>query len=246
MSKYNSIKTSLMSVITIITDLKLNEIECNGPSINIEAPTLLVFHHSARLRLRVRDILRFTAWNVLEAATEGTAIRVISEHGVSLVLMSIGTPIIDDIATIAPIRTRNIKTRSVPIIAVASQIRNDPERHARSLGMDGAITMPCSPSQLLATVESWRPSPHSGDALAATFGATRAAGLLDAFHDELAIALASLDARTPYRSIAHRVAGSAGILGFREIHATWLALSEGDVSALEPARRAARKVTATR
>jgi CheY-like chemotaxis protein len=246
MTKDNSIKTSLMCEITTVTDHDLNEIEYKYRSINIEAPTLLVFHHSARLRLRVRDILRSTAWKVVEATTEGEAIRVISDHGVSLVLMSMGTPIINDMAAIVPIRTRNTKTRSVPIVAVVSRTTVDPERYARSLGMDGAITMPCAPSQLLATVESWRPSAHSGEALAATFGATQVAALLDAFHDELATALASLDTRTPYRSIAHRVAGSAGILGFREIHATWLALSEGDESALGPARRAARKVAATR
>jgi CheY-like chemotaxis protein len=215
-------------------------------STEMKMPSLLVFHHSAALRLRVRDILQSSGWNVVEAATESTAIRVISDHDISLVLMTVGAPVIYETARIAPIRTRNIKTRSVPIIAIIARITDDPWRYARSLGFDGAIAMPCVPTQLLVAVESWRPSPPVGERLAATFGAAEAAELLNEFHDELAIAIASLDAGTHQHMIAHRIAGSAGILGFRDIHSTWLALSEGDESALEPARRAARKVAATR
>jgi CheY-like chemotaxis protein len=215
-------------------------------STEMATPNLLVFHHSTKLRQRVRDILAPSGWNVVEAATESTAIRVISDHSIALVLMTIGAPVVYETAKIAPIRTRNVKTRSVPIIAIIARITDDPCRYARSLGFDGAIAMPCVPTQLLVAVESWRPSPPVGERLAATFGAAEAAELLNEFHDELAIAVASLDAGTHQHMIAHRIAGSAGILGFRDIHATWLAVSEGDESALEPARRAARKVAAAR
>lgn len=82
------------------------------------------------------------------------------------------------------------------------------------------------------------------DRLEGVFGAEPIRSLCAGLVETLEQALAALD-RGEAAGIAHRVAGSAGTLGFASTSRAWQAVSEGDRSADEAARTETRRALST-
>jgi CheY-like chemotaxis protein len=161
----------------------------------------------------------------------------------TLVLMDIQMPRMDGFAAAAAIRAGGGPEAMVPIIAYTALHGPAFEAKMRAAGIDGHMRKPCTQEALIALVERWgiTSASHPGARLGAIFGEEEIAGLLARFRERLAAVLEASADPVMARADAHGIAGIAGTLGFSDLHAHWLALSEGDDSALERARAESRK-----
>lgn len=188
-------------------------------------PVILIADDDDANRVFVANMLTRVGWDVVEAVDGDDAIASAVRVVPDLVVMDIDMPRLDGWAATTVIRTAAPPLSSVPILAYTVTPFTTAEIVAR--GMDGRLPKPCAPDELLAAIERWRPSGigASVDRLAAVFGRDQMASLIIRFRDQLTEALAALDggaADVP----AHRIAGVAGTLGFADVSASWLALTE--------------------
>lgn len=201
-------------------------------------PVLVVDDEEAN-RLFVRRCVEATGRLVVEAADGADALDVARREAPSLVIMDIDMPRCDGFEAARRLRESPPPIAGVPILVYSATALSDAEIGGR--GMDGRIPKPCTPDQLLAAIEPWLLDGQMAGAqrLAAIFGKDELDRLLLGLREQLATALDGMnDAGVP--GTAHRIAGVAGTLGFADVSASWLALSEGDESARDRARRDAR------
>jgi hypothetical protein len=139
----------------------------------------------------------------------------------------------------APARLRAIADAPfLPVLALAPD--GWAERHDwRSLGYDGTIVCGAPDDTIAQALADWDRAATlmTLDRLEASFGAEMVS-LVERF----AAMLASVrDERDPavLASMAHRVAGIAGTLGFAALGQLWLRFSEGEAGLADSARRAA-------
>lgn len=206
-------------------------------------PAVLVVDDKEIQRRRVARSLTRAGWHVVEAGDGREAVAAAKAGGLALVLIEVELPDIDGFATTAAIRALDGARGQVPILALTATPVGDGGRRFRDAAIDGYVVRPGKPRALADAVEAWRPSaaPLPARRLGALLGEAELSSLLERFRASVAEALARLDEPDERGALAHRLAGLAGTLGFEEICATWLALSEGHGSALERARLAARK-----
>jgi CheY-like chemotaxis protein len=209
----------------------------------LDEPFILVVDDEPANRALAAGILVAAGWRVHEAENGDTAVAAAREHRYDLILMDIQMPGHDGFDTARTIRSGNGPGASVPILAFTAVPPGDTIAHARAAGMDGHISKPFTPEDLLAATDPWRPdgTPSPAASLAAIFGAAEIARLLDRFRTQLAEALAAEESPAGRKARAHKIAGISGTLGFAEVSRLWLAVSEGDASAWEDARIAARR-----
>ena len=207
-----------------------------------DLPAVLVVDDEAVQRAWVALALSRAGWRVVEAGDGDEAVEVARAGGLALVLMDVHLPGIDGLAVTAAIRALEGAPGAVPVVAFTATPVADGGAHFRRGGMDGFIVKPSRPRALAEAIECWRPSgtPLPALRLEPLIGAAELRALLGRFRTSLAESLAALDEPDGRRERAHRLAGLSGTLGFEEISASWLALSEGDTSAIEAARRSAR------
>jgi CheY-like chemotaxis protein len=208
-----------------------------------DAPKILVVDDEPIHVRFAQAVLSPIGWDVKDAPDGAGGVAAILAGGHALVLMDIQMPALNGIDATIQVRTAGKPASTVPILAFTALRQPDMIARFRAAGMDGYLAKPCTPDALRAAVAPWWPEDvaHPGDRLAEIFGAAEIAGLLGSFRDHLAEALAMLDNEEGRAERAHRMGGLAGTLGFQDVSTSWLALSEGDVAALEPSRIAARK-----
>lgn len=198
------------------------------------------FH--AHRRRRVEALAR-AGWRVAVAVDAATGLAVIADGRPALILLDPALPGPGGTALLPAIRGG--AGGAVPVIALA-----DGETAAvgpwQRDGYDDVLARSCSDAALVAMARRWREAglPPATRRLARTFGDAAIARMLDGLAVQLATAIAAID-RGEAAGIAHQIAGTAGTLGFAELGAAWLALSHGDDSMRQPARRAARRTIAT-
>lgn len=109
------------------------------------------------------------------------------------------------------------------------------------VGFDDHVPVTAGPACFAAIVQRWQPVPLSvaTQRLVDVFGADAISPMLDSLADMLNVALRGLDDPDAV-AVAHRVAGTAGTLGFAELSRGWLAISEGDWSDTLSLRRTTR------
>ncbi|MDP1025789.1 hypothetical protein Q5H91_01045 [Sphingomonas sp. KR1UV-12] len=105
-------------------------------------------------------------------------------------------------------------------------------------GYDDGLVKPFTPAAIAALARRWRPDDPSAvlGRLEAALGRAEIAAMTAKLREQLRAAL-----ETGGRAEAHRIAGIAGMLGFAELGAAWLAVADGAVDALPPARIATRR-----
>lgn len=205
-------------------------------------PRLLIVDDEPVHRAFATIVLGSVGWTVDEAEDGATALRAIAATRYDLVLLDIGLPDEDGLGIARTIREDQAIDPSVPILAFTSLNADAVARRAEAVGMDGYIAKPISAAELIERVSPWWPQPTSPTQmrLAAAFGAREMAALNNSFRAQLDDALERID-EPGIVALAHRIAGVAGTLGFMDVHATWLALSEGRDGARNRAAAAARR-----
>lgn len=200
---------------------------------------MLVVDDEEANRLFVRRCLEATGRAVIEAADGIEAVEAARQALPSLVIMDIDMPRCDGFAATVALRGSPSPLSAVPILVYSATALPDAEVVHR--GMDGRIPKPCTTDQLIAAVEPWLHDDQMDGArrLAGIFGDAELARLIAGLRTQLASAVEEM-AEVSIPSTAHRVAGVAGTLGFADVSASWLALSEGDEGAHDRARRDAR------
>ncbi len=189
--------------------------------------------------------LSAAGWRVDRADSGEAAIAVARDRRYALILMDLQMPGMDGFEAARAIRSGGASA-ATPILAFTARRQADIAGPLRASGMDGHVAKPFAPEPLSAAVAPWRPddTPPPAANLAAIFGAAEIAALLNGLRLQLEDALAADDDDATRRGQAHRLAGIAGTLGFPELSALWLAVSEGDDTACPAARISARKALA--
>lgn len=197
-------------------------------------PSLLVAHPDPDFRRWAEATLSAAGWRVESAGDGPAAVEAVRAGDHALVLLDLQLVVLDGRAAATAIRGCGLGVASVPILALASGPAGD-------AGIDDQLPKPCTAAALIDAVEAWRPlHAHPSSRLAALLGSEELTRLVGRFRMQLAEALETLGSAPDVRH-AHRLAGLAGMLGFSDVYAAWLALSEGDDSAVKPARQAVRK-----
>ena len=100
------------------------------------APKVLIVEDQAPMRAALRDflILSFPAWQVLEAADGGTAMKVFTEHRPSLVLMDVCLPETNGIKP-----PRRIKAIAPETVVVVMSIQNGAHIVEQALAAGAAV-----------------------------------------------------------------------------------------------------------
>ena len=101
---------------------------------------LIVEDNEKNLKL-VRDVLRHTGYQTIEAGTGEDGIRLAKERGPALILMDIQLPGIDGIAALGQLRA-DPATRAIPVIAVTASAMTQDRKKIMAAGFDGYQTKP--------------------------------------------------------------------------------------------------------
>jgi two-component system cell cycle response regulator DivK len=101
---------------------------------------LIVEDNEKNLKL-VRDVLRHTGYQTIEAGTGEDGVRLAKERGPALVLMDIQLPGIDGITALGQLRA-DPATRAIPVIAVTASAMTQDRKKIMAAGFDGYQTKP--------------------------------------------------------------------------------------------------------
>jgi CheY-like chemotaxis protein len=101
---------------------------------------LIVEDNEKNLKL-VRDVLRHTGYQTIEAGTGEDGIRLAKERGPALILMDIQLPGIDGITALGLLRA-DPATRAIPVIAVTASAMTQDRKKILAAGFDGYQTKP--------------------------------------------------------------------------------------------------------
>ena len=101
---------------------------------------LIVEDNEKNLKL-VRDVLRHTGYQTIEAGTGEDGIRLAKERGPALILMDIQLPGIDGITALGQLRA-DPATRAIPVIAVTASAMTQDRKKIMAAGFDGYQTKP--------------------------------------------------------------------------------------------------------
>jgi two-component system cell cycle response regulator DivK len=106
------------------------------------ARILVVEDNPKNLKL-VRDVLRFSGYDVVEATTGEDGVRVAREASPDLILMDLQLPGIDGAETLRRIRA-DASGRWVPVVAVTAFAMPEDRSSAFDSGFDGYVEKPIS------------------------------------------------------------------------------------------------------
>jgi two-component system, cell cycle response regulator DivK len=101
---------------------------------------LIVEDNEKNLKL-VRDVLRHTGYQTIEAGTGEEGIRLAKERGPALILMDIQLPGMDGITALGQLRA-DPATRAIPVIAVTASAMTQDRKKIMAAGFDGYQTKP--------------------------------------------------------------------------------------------------------
>ena len=101
---------------------------------------LIVEDNEKNLKL-VRDVLRHTGYQTIEAGTGEDGIRLAKERSPALILMDIQLPGMDGITALGQLRA-DPATRAIPVIAVTASAMTQDRKKILAAGFDGYQTKP--------------------------------------------------------------------------------------------------------
>ena len=101
---------------------------------------LIVEDNEKNLKL-VRDVLRHTGYQTIEAGTGEDGVRLAKERRPALILMDIQLPGIDGITALGQLRA-DPATRAIPVMAVTASAMTQDRKKIMAAGFDGYQTKP--------------------------------------------------------------------------------------------------------
>ncbi len=114
--------------------------------------TVLIVDDFEDNRAMYAEFLRYSGFEVIEAADGLEAVEKATSSLPDLVVMDLSLPVLDGWEA-----TRRLKgdprTRHIPVVALTGHALEGHSQGAREAGCDGFLAKPCLPETLLATVE---------------------------------------------------------------------------------------------
>jgi two-component system cell cycle response regulator DivK len=101
---------------------------------------LVVEDNPKNLKL-VRDVLRYSGYEVIEATSGEDGVRLAGEESPDLILMDLQLPGIDGVEALRQIRA-SATGRGVPVVAVTAFAMNDDRERAFDSGFTGYVEKP--------------------------------------------------------------------------------------------------------
>lgn len=102
---------------------------------------VLIVEDNARSLKLVRDLLRASGFETLEALTGEQAIALAQVHRPDLVLLDVQLPDLDGVAVLKRLRTRPA-TAAIRIVALTAYAMNEDRDRFLSMGFDGYLSKP--------------------------------------------------------------------------------------------------------
>ena len=167
-------------------------------------------------------------FTVRSCPTGEDAVAAAAEWSPDLILLDVMMPGMDGPTTLAHLR-KSPRTNEIPVIFMTARAQPRELEHFRALGAQGAILKPFDPLTLAASVRSHMRAPSVRLAgPRARFLKHARVDVIELTCDRFALtvekdAAAALES---IRSIAHRLAGSGGIVGYRAIGKIAFALEQ--------------------
>jgi len=112
---------------------------------------LLVEDNEKNMKL-LRDVLRATGYETLEATTAGRALELATQHVPALVLMDVRLPDMDGMEALDRLRLDE-RTASIRVLAVTAEAMKEDRERFTEAGFDGYLSKPIDVDELLAMVE---------------------------------------------------------------------------------------------
>ena len=118
--------------------------------------TILYVEDNEPNRMIVRDLLKRTSYNLIEAHDGEAGVAMALEHVPDLILMDIQLPKISGMEAMRRIRT-NPATAQTPIIAITSFALSGDDQKAKEAGATAYLAKPYSPFDLLKLIRKLLP-----------------------------------------------------------------------------------------
>jgi two-component system, cell cycle response regulator DivK len=122
----------------------------------MSAPTILYVEDNEANRMIVRDLLKRTKYQLVEAYDGEAGVAKALEVRPGLILMDIQLPSISGLEAIRRLRA-NAATAATPIIAITSFALSGDEQKAKAAGATAYLAKPYSPFDLLKLVRQFLP-----------------------------------------------------------------------------------------
>jgi two-component system cell cycle response regulator DivK len=115
------------------------------------AGTVLVVEDNEKNMKLIREVLRASGYETLEAVTGEEAIAVALAHRPALVLMDQQLPGIDGTEALARLRSDE-RTAAIPVVAITAQAMHRDRERFLDAGFDGYLSKPIDILELVALV----------------------------------------------------------------------------------------------
>jgi two-component system cell cycle response regulator DivK len=113
----------------------------------MSAGRILVVEDNPKNLKLVRDVLRFSGYEVIEATSGEDGVRLAASEEPDLILMDLQLPGIDGAEALRRIRAGE-RSRDVPVVAVTAFAMDDDREHAFASGFTGYVEKPISVRRL--------------------------------------------------------------------------------------------------
>ena len=118
--------------------------------------TILYVEDNEPNRMIVRDLLKRTSYNLIEAHDGEAGVAMALEHAPDLILMDIQLPKISGMDAMRQLRAK-AATASTPIVAITSFALSGDDQKAREAGATAYLAKPYSPFDLLKLIRKLLP-----------------------------------------------------------------------------------------
>ncbi|WP_378942374.1 ATP-binding protein [Paracoccus sp. R86501] len=218
------------------------------PSARHDGSAILLVEDNEINRLVAREMLKASGCTVTEAVDGLAGVEQAARQRYDLILMDISMPRLNGVDAAGQIRRAQGPNATTPIIALTAHALPDELARFRAAGMDDALIKPLDRAMLMSILERHLPDAPpaetaSGAELTDLLGADAAADLRDRVRRELTEGLTCL-AEAPARMspddlarLAHKMAGSAAVIGWRDIRDDLARLETGFRAAHTPKLR---------
>lgn len=204
----------------------------------VTSKRLLVVEDNA-INLMLLEKMLQRQGHYVDSATGGAeGVEAVANNQYDLVFMDISMPEVDGITALGQIKDRNLAEGVVIVALTAHAATEDRDRILRS-GFDEVLTKPVSQASLAdliyrhlgeADEEDTGPEDSDIQQLVTALGEERAQGYLNAFCQDVAQLLQTLDTSErvdqSHKNEAHRLAGSAAVLGLSALRRCMLDIEE--------------------